>query len=325
MNTRYTALSITLVLLVAAVAPATAAAAPVSEDAVGDLTVTAAPASTAASAAAESTTRADGSDSIIAASDVAIIRLNASGIPAEADGDGTLVGDEVTVELTQTAASVDENASAKTLDVSADTEGVAVNATEDAVYVALDLQTTAFQQGNGTATAAAGDSFTAVTTVTDSVTDGENYTQQTRFGVVEPKVRFTDDVSEAVAGEVFNFEVATTLAPGTSLTFSLTSGHDAETGAATNVQTTVDENSRATAQFSFFTYEANEEYSITVAADGVELGNTWTGTTVAPATPENATADATEEPTETSTSAPGFGVVAALLAIVGAGALARRE
>lgn len=322
MNTRHTALSIALVLLVAAVAPATVAAAPVSEDAVGDVTVTAAPASAAASAAAEGATTTDPSDSIIASSDVAIVRLNASGIPAEADDDGTLLGDELTVSLQQTSSSVGTNETAKTLDASADSEGVAVNATSDAVYVAIDLQTATFQQGNGTATAAAGDSFTASATVTDEVTDGENYTRQTTFGVVEPSVNFVDDVSESPAGEVVNYQAATTLAPGTTLTFSLVSGHDAEEGAANAIEATVDKNSRMTVQFSFFTYEADEEYSISVSAEDVELGTTWTGTTVATGTP---TPEPTDTPTETSTSTPGFGVVAALLAIVGAGALVRRE
>lgn len=322
MTTRHTALSIALVLLVAAVAPATVAAAPVSEEAVGDVTVTAAPASTAASAAAEAATTTDPSDSIIASSDVAVVRLNASGVPAEADDDGTLLGDELTVSLQQTSSSVGENESAKTLDASADSEGVAVNATADAVYVAIDLSTATFQQANGTATAAAGDSFTTTATVTEDVTDGENYTRRTTFGVVEPSVNFIDDVSESPAGEVVNYKAATTLAPGTTLTFSLVSGHDAEEGNANTIEATVDQNSRVTVQFSFFTHEADEEYSISVSAEGVELGDTWTGITVATGT---STPEPTDTPTETSTSAPGFGVVAALLAIVGAGAVLRRE
>ncbi|MFW5939095.1 MAG: PGF-CTERM sorting domain-containing protein [Halolamina sp.] len=322
MTTRHSALLIALVLLVAAAVPAAAATAPVSEADVGDLTVTGAPASTTADAAAEAGTTTDPADGILASSDVAVFRLNASDVPAETDDDGTLLGDEVTLELSQTISSVGENESAKTLDANADTEGVAVNATEDAVYVAVDLESATFEQGNDTATADAGDSFDAVATVTDEATDGENYTRRTSFGVVEPSVRLTDDVSELTAGEVHDVEVATSLAPGTSLTFELIPGDDPESGSGTNVQTTVDQNSRATAQFSMFTYDADEEYTIAVAADGADLNATWSGETSAQ---ETSTAESTDESTETGTEAPGFGVVAALLAIVGAGALTRRE
>ncbi|MFW5934679.1 MAG: PGF-CTERM sorting domain-containing protein [Halolamina sp.] len=318
MNTRNTALSLAFVLLLAAVAPAAAATAPVESDAVGDLTVTAAPATTAADAAAEAGTQSDPTNSIVAASDVVVLRLDASGVPAAADDDGTLLGDELELSLQQTQSSVGANESAKTLDATADTEGVAVNATDSAVYVALDLAETTFQQGNGSSVAEVGDSFTASATLTDAVTDGENYTRTATFGVVEPKVNFLDDVSEAPAGEVVNYQVATTLAPGSSLTFSLGAG----TGAETTTQVTVDENGRATGQFSFFTFDANEEYTISISSEEAGLNETWTGTTQATGTP---TEESTDTPTETSTSAPGFGVVAALLALIGAGFLARRE
>jgi len=253
---------------------------------------------------------------------VAVVRLNASGVPSEADDDGTLLGDEVTVSLQQTAASVGTDESAKTLDASADSEGVAVSAAADAVYVAIDLSTATFQQGNGTATPAAGDSFTTTATVTDAVTDGENYTRRATFGVVEPSVNFIDDVSEAPAGGAVDATAATTLAPGTTLTFSLAAGDDTEAGDANAIEATVDRNSRVTLEFSFAAYEANEEYAISVSAEDVELGDTWTGTTVAT---DTLTPEPTDTPTGTSISAPGFGVVAALLAIGGAGALVRRE
>ena len=315
MNTRYTALSLAFVLLLAAVAPAAAATAPVESDAVGDLTVTTAPATTSATAAAEAGSQSDPANSIVAANDVVVLRLNASGVPAEADDDGTLLGDELELTLQQTESSVGTNESAKTLDAAADTEGVAVNATEDAVYVAVDLAATTFQQGNGSSAAEVGDSFTASATLTDAVTDGENYTRTTTVGVVEPKVNFLDSVSEAPAGEVVNYQVATTLAPGTSLTFTL-----AGTGAETSTQVTVNENGRATGQFSFFTYDAEESYEITVSSEEAGLNETWTGTTVA-----TGTQTPSDTPTETSTTAPGFGVVAALLALIGAAFLARRE
>lgn len=315
MNTRYTALSLAVVLLAAAVAPA--AAAPVQSDAVGDLTVTTAPATTSASAAAEAGTQADATNSIVSANDVVVLRLNASGVPAETDDDGTLLGDEVEVELQQTQSSVGPNESAKTLDANADSEGVAVNATGDAVYVAVDLTTTTFEAGNGTATVDAGDSFTASATLTDAVTDGENYSRTASFGVVEPMIGFVEEPTEAPAGEVVNYEVVTTLAPGTSLTFSLT-GEDV---ADTSTQVTVGENGRATGQFSFFPFDANEEYQITITAEAAGVNETWTGTTYATGTQ---TPEPTDTPTATSTSAPGFGVVAALLALIGAGAIARR-
>ncbi len=320
MNTRYTALSLAFVLLLAAVAPAAAATAPVESDAVGDLTVTAAPATTSASAAAEAGSQSDPTNSIVAASDVVVLRLDAAGVPAAADDDGTLLGDELELSLQQTQSSVGANESAKTLDATADAEGVAVNATDSAVYVALDLAETEFQQGNGSSVADVGDSFTASATLTDDVTDGENYTRTATFGVVEPKVNFLDGVSEAPAGEVVNYQVATTLAPGTSLTFSLVSGTGDDTGAETTTQVTVGENGRATGQFSFFTFDANEEYTISISSEAAGLNESWTGTTQATGSPTP-----TDTPTETSTSAPGFGVVAALLALIGAGFLARRE
>ena len=322
MNTRHTALSLAVVLLFAAVAPAAAATAPVQSDAVGDLTVTAAPATTSASAAAEAGTQTDPTGSILSADDVAVLRLNASGVPAEADDDGTLLTDELAFELQQTQGSVGPNESAKTLTATADTEGVAVNATSDAVYVAVDLTTATFETANGTATAAAGDSFTATATLTDAVTDGENYSRTATFGVVEPSVNFVDDPTEAPAGEVVNYEVVTTLAPGTSLTFSLVGDANAETGAETTTQVTVGENGRATGQFSFFMFDAEEEYVISITSEEAGLNETWTGTTYATGTE---TPDSTETAGETTTSGPGFGVVAALLALIGAVALARRE
>ena len=318
MNARHTALSLAVVLLVAAVAPAAAATAPVGSDAVGDLTVTTAPATTSASAAAKAGTQSDPTNSIVSANDVAVVRLNASGVPAETDDDGTLLGDELAFELQQTQSSVGPNESAKTLDATADTEGVAVNATSDAVYVAVDLTTATFQTDNGTASADAGESFTASATLTDAVTDGENYSRTASFGVVEPMIGFVDEPTEAPAGEVVNYEVITTLAPGTSLTFSMTGEEVAET----STQVTVGEDGRATGQFSFFPFDANEEYQITISSEAAGVNETWTGTTYATGTQ---TPTPTDTATETSTSAPGFGVVAALLALIGAGAIARRE
>ena len=153
-------------------------------------------------------------------------------------------------------------------------------------------------------------------TLTDAVTDGENYSRTASFGLVEPMIGFVDEPTEAPAGEVVNYEVITTLAPGTSLTFTL-SGEDV---ADTSTQVTVNEEGRATGQFSFFPFDANEEYQIAITAEAAGVNETWTGTTYA-----TGTQTPTETATETSTSAPGFGVVAALLALIGAGALARRE
>jgi len=322
MNARHTALSLAVVLLVAAVAPA--AAAPVDADAVGDLTVTTTPATASASAAAEAATASDSTDSLVAGSDVAVFRLNASGVPAAADDDGTLLGDELTLDLRQTASSVGTNETAKTLDASADSEGVAVRATEDAVYVAVDLATTAFRQGNGTATAAVGDSFTATATVTEAVTDGENYTRTATFGVVEPSVNFVGGVDEATAGETVEFTAATLLAPGTSLTVALAPGEGGETR---TTQVTVGENGRATGELSFDGFDAGEGYTISVTAEGTDLNATATGTTQAaatdtPASTDTATSTDATTPTETSTSGPGFGVVAAVLALLGAVAVA---
>ncbi|GAB7013738.1 hypothetical protein JCM18549_20090 [Halolamina salina] len=325
MNARHTALSLAVVLLVAAVAPA--AAAPVGEDAVGDLTVTTAPATASASAAAEAATPSDSTDSLVAASDVAVFRLNASGVPAEADDDGTLLGDELTLSLRQTASSVDANATAKTLDATAESDGVAVRATESAVYVAVDLATAAFQQGNGTATAAVGDSFTATATVTDAVTDGENYTRRATFGVVEPSVNFVDGVEEATAGGSVEFTAATLLAPGTSLTVALAPNEGGETR---TTQLTVGPDGRATGELSFDGFDAGQEYTVRVTAEETDLNATVTGTTQAAATDTAASTDTATStdattPSETSTSGPGFGVVAALLALLGAGAVVGRR
>ncbi|QKY21460.1 PGF-CTERM sorting domain-containing protein [Halolamina sp. CBA1230] len=325
MNTRHTAFSLAVVLLVAAVAPAAAATAPIEPDAVGDLTVTTAPASVSADAAVEAATTSDSTDSLVARSDVAVFRLDVAGVPAEADDDGTLLGDELALALQQTSSSVDTNATAKTLDAGADSEGVAVRATEDAVYVAVDLATTTFQQGNDTATAAVGDSFTATATVTDEVTDGENYTRTATFGVVEPSVNFADGVSEATAGETVEFTAATLLAPGTALTFSLA---PSDGGEARTTTATVGADGRATGELAFTGFDADEEYTIDVTAEETDLNTTVTGTTQAAATETPAstdTATATQEPSETRTSGPGFGVVAALLALLGAGAVVGRR
>jgi len=317
MNTRHTALA--LVLLLAAIAPAAAATAPVESDAVGDVTVTAAPGSLSASAAAEAATQSDATDSIIARSDVAVVRLNASGVPAEADDDGTLLGDELAFTLQQTDSNTPADAEPKRLDATADTEGVAANATENAVYVAIDLSKITLERGDNTIGVAVGDSFTASATLTDEVTDGENDTRDTTFGVVEPSVRFVDDPTEAPAGEVVDFDIASTLAPGTSLTFSLS---EAGSDTGTSAQTTIDQNSRATVQLSYFTFDAGQEYEITVAAAGDDLNQTWTGQTSAT---ETATEDSTTTSTETGSEAPGFGVVAALLALAGVGAVSLRR
>ncbi|WP_154018215.1 PGF-CTERM sorting domain-containing protein [Halolamina sediminis] len=326
MNARHTALSLAVVLLVAAAAPA-AATAPIGEDAVGDLTVTTAPATASASAAAEAATAADSTDSLVAASDVAVFRLNASGVPAEADDDGTLLGDELTLSLRQTASSVDTNATAKTMDATADSDGVAVRATESAVYVAVDLATAAFQQGNGTPTAAVGDSFTATATVTDAVTEGENYTRTATFGVVEPSVNFVGGVDEATAGDTAEFTAATLLSPGTSLTVALS---PSETGETQTTQVTVGADGRATGELSFDGFDAGEEYTVRVTAEETDLNATVTGTTGAastdtPAPTESPTVTDTTASSETSTSGPGFGVVAALLALLGAGAVVGRR
>ncbi|WP_435117113.1 PGF-CTERM sorting domain-containing protein [Halolamina sp. C58] len=323
MNPRHTALALAVVLLVAAVAPATAAA-PVDEDAVGDLTVTTAPATASAAAAAEAATASDATDSLVAESDVAVFRLNASGVPAEADDDGTLLGDELTLTLRQTASSVGVNETAKTLDASADTEGVAVRTTESAVYVAVDIATTAFQQANGTGTADAGDSFTATATVTDAVTDGENVTRTANFGVVEPSVNFVGGVDEATAGGTVEFTAATLLAPGTSLTIALAPGE----GESRTTTATVGTDGRATGELSVDGFDAGEEYTVRATAEGTDLNATVTGTIQAAATETPAstpTATETAEPTGTSTSGPGFGVVAALLALLGAAAVAGRR
>ena len=327
MNARHTALSLAVVLLVAAVAPAAAATAPVGEDAVGDLTVTTAPATASASAAAEAATASDSTDSLVAESDVAVFRLNASGVPAEADDDGTLLGDELTLDLRQTASSVGTNETAKTLDASAEGEGVGVRVTESAVYVAVDLATTEFQRGNGTGTADAGDSFTATATVTDEVTDGENYTRTANFGVVESSVNFVDGVDAATAGGSVEFTAATLLSPGTSLAVALAPSEGGETR---TTQVPVGADGRATGELSFDGFDAGQEYTVEVTAEGTDLNATVTGTaqaapTETPTPSDTATATDTPAASETSTSGPGFGVVAALLALLGAGAVVGRR
>ena len=54
-------------------------------------------------------------------------------------------------------------------------------------------------------------------------------------------------------------------------------------------------------------------------------GTTQAAATDTPASTESPTATDSTESTETSTSGPGFGVVASLLALLGAGAIAGRR
>jgi methylmalonyl-CoA/ethylmalonyl-CoA epimerase len=114
--------------------------------------------------------------------------------------------------------------------------------------------------------------------------------------------------------------VTSTLAPGTSLLFTLTEAN-AETG--TTSQATVQADGTATVPFSFFTFDAEQAYTITVSAEGTAaLNQSWSGetvaqqtaTTTATATQETTTAtdgrNAAESTETTSTDGPGFGAVA---------------
>lgn len=341
-RTRLTTLSLALVLLLAAVAPAATAAttadAAIDADAVGDLTATAAPGALSASAAAEATTQSSVATDSVAESDVAVLRLNASGT-VDADGDGEVLGDELLFELRQTEETTGPSHTNKVLDVAASGNATAVTTTEDAVFVAVDLSNATFDRASGETTAAAGDAFRATATLTGAATDGANVTRNTTFSVVEPAVAFEDDPSEAPAGEIAEFDVTTTLAPGTSLLFEV-----AETGAESGLtaQTTVRADGTATVPLSFFTFEAGQEYTITASAEGVAaLNESWTGEAVGSATAtagaetdatatdstesEGQPATTTDDEETTSTDGPGFGVGAAVLALAGAALVAGRR
>lgn len=129
--------------------------------------------------------------------------------------------------------------------------------------------------------------------------------------------------------------MTSTLAPGTSLLFTLTEAN-AETG--TTSQATVQADGTATVPFSFFTFDAEQAYTITVSAEGTAaLNQSWSGetvaqqtaTTTATATQETTTAtdgrNAAESTETTSTDGPGFGAVVAVLALTGAALLAGRH
>jgi len=315
-------------VLLSAVAPAATATAAIDADSVGDLTATTAPATLDASAAAESTTTATAGDDTVASSDVVVFRLDASG-EVDADGDGTLLGDELAFSLVETDDSAGDD-DPKTLV----TEGnaTAVNTTENAVFVAVDLADATFERAGEETTAAANESYTATTTLT---TEGEEVSRETTVSVVEPTVSFVDDPTATTAGKLVEFDVNTTLAPGTSLLFELTA-EGAEAG--TSSQATVGADGTATVPLSFFTFDEGEGYTITVSAEGTTAVNqSWSGETVAPqtateteTTTETSTTTATDggdgaESTETSTDAPGFGLVAAVLALAGAALLAGRR
>lgn len=321
-TTRLTTLVAALVLL-SAVAPAATATAAIDADAVGDLTATTAPAALNATAAADTTTTATAADDTVATSDVVVFRLNASS-EVDANGDGTLLGDELAFSLVQTG--TDE---AKTLVT--DGSATAVTTTENAVFVAVDLANATFERAGEETTAAAGETYRATTTL--ATASGET-TRNTTVSVVEPAVSFTADQTSATAGKLVEFNVNTTLASGTSLLFALTEA-GAETG--TTSQATVGADGTATVPLSFFTFDAGQAYTLTVTAEGTTaLNQSWNGETVAPQT---ATATATEnssattateggdaaESSETSTDGPGFGVAAAVLALLGAALLAGRR
>ena len=129
--------------------------------------------------------------------------------------------------------------------------------------------------------------------------------------------------------------MTSTLAPGTSLLFTLTEAN-AETG--TTSQATVQADGTATVPLSFFTFDAEQAYTITVSAEGAAaLNQSWSGetvaqqtaTTTATATQETTTAtdgrNAAESTETTSTDGPGFGAVVAVLALAGAALLAGRH
>lgn len=319
-TTRLTTFVAALVLL-AAVAPAATATAAIDADAVGDLTATTAPAALNASAAAESTTTATAADDTVATSDVVVFRLNASG---SVDANGTLLGDELAFSLVQTGA-----AEPKTLVT--DGSATAVTTTENAVFVAVDLANATFTRAGEETTAAAGETYRATTTLTTAA--GET-TRNTTVSVVEPAVSFAQAPTSATAGKINEFDVTTTLAPGTSLLFTLK-----EVGASTGTtaQATVAADGTATVPLSFFTFEAGQRYTITATAmSTAALNQTWTGETVAPQTAtdttttnptasSNASVTSTAGSETTSTEGPGFGVTAAVLAIAGAALFARRQ
>ena len=312
-------------VLLSAVAPAATATAAIDADAVGDLTATTAPAALNATAAADATTTATAGDDTVATSDVVVFRLNASGA-VDADGDGALLGDELAFSLVQTGAE-----DAKTL--ATDGSATAVTTTENAVFVAVDLANATFERAGEETTAAAGETYTATTTLTTA--SGET-TRNTTVSVVEPAVSFADDPTATTAGKLVEFDVTTTLAPGTSLLFKLT---EAGAEAGSTSQATVGADGTATVPLSFFTFDAEQAYTITVSAEGTTaLNQTWNGEAVAPQTAtetatETATTDSTTateggdaaESSETSTDGPGFGVAAAVLALVGAALLAGRR
>lgn len=322
-TTRLTLFAAALVLL-SAVAPAATATSAIDADAVGDLTATTAPAALSASAAAESTTTATAADDTVAASDVVVFRLDASA-SVDADADGTLLGEELAFSLVQTADSTDTSAEPKTLVT--DGSATAVTTTEDAVFVAVDLANATFTRAGEETTAAGGESYRATTTL--ATASGEA-TRNTTVSVVEPAVSFVQVPTNATAGKINEFDVTTTLAPGTSLLFSLKQA-GATTG--TTAQATVQADGTATVPLSFFTFEAGQRYTITVTAKGTAaLNQSWSGQTVAPqtATATEETTTATDggegaESTGTSADGPGFGVVAAVLALAGAALFARRQ
>lgn len=333
--------ALALVLLCGAIAPtvtaAPAATTPVDAESVGELTVTTAPAALSASAAADATTQATAAEDRVASSDVVVLRLDASGT-VDANGDGTVLGDELLLNLRQTDDSTDSSEDPKILNLAASEGATAVTTTENAVYVAVDLANATFDRASGQTTAAAGDAFEATLTLTSAATDGAEFTRTTTFSAVEPVVRFEDDPSTAPAGQVVEFDVTTTLASGTSLQFELL---EAGSDLGTTAQATVGADGTATVPLSFFTFEAGQKYTISVSAAGAsELNETWSGEVVEPATgteettatstnateSENQSASTTADSTDsTSTDAPGFGAGIAVLALAGAALLAGRQ
>lgn len=316
---RLPTLTLAVVLLVAAAAPAAMAATDHTET--GDLTAMTAPAATALSSANASATAAD----TVTTDGTLVLRLNSTAL-ANASANDTLLGDEVLLDVEQTNADGD----AKTLDVSANT--TAVITTEDAVFVAVDLGSATFTQGDETTTAAAGDAFDATVTLSGNATDGEDVSRSANFEVVEPSVTFEKDSLTVEAGTDEVVNATTTLAPGTSLHFSL-SAKGATTG--TTAEATVEADGSVAVPLSFFTFDAGEEFVVTVDAAGVsDLDAKLTGKVVeaedATATPTEAVTDtssteSTESTDETSADGPGFGVAAAVLAVAALGIVARRR